>query len=248
MRYSGEFDVTILVTLRNPEEGLPSLYQEIYRNLSYRLQRDFSSFCHSEFASCFDYRELARQIRSAGFEDIRWLDFVRIGEARLNTEHIFGEHDLWKAKNLVLPRANVGARTRRGERRLVQATLRSIGRSPVVSGMIDGLGLRGGKFVRFGAAGQRKNPYDHEPQPQSTAPRRSRQGIGRRLQRVFARRSWSAVDVFPRPLTRDDDHRRHPGGERRAVDRPDEGARITARSAGVGVLSLYNGLQATGTT
>ena len=50
-------------------------------------------------------------------------------DRRSKIEHgtIFGEHDLWKAKNLVLPRANVGARTRRGERRLVQATLRSIG-------------------------------------------------------------------------------------------------------------------------
>lgn len=142
---------TVLITLRQPAEALPSLYQELYRGLPRDMQRDFPLFCSSGRAACFEYERLEVQLASAGLREPRWIDFDDISHGRLTTQNVFGEHDLWNGHYLPVAKLNVGAKVLRGQRRLPVATLRAIGRNQLVSSAIDGLGLRGGRLVKFTA-------------------------------------------------------------------------------------------------
>lgn len=57
--YLSNIPVSILVSIRNPIDGLPSLYQEIFDTLPLLYQLSFKRFCGSHFAKCYDYDYLA---------------------------------------------------------------------------------------------------------------------------------------------------------------------------------------------
>lgn len=150
-RLFGGLPVTVLATLRDPVEALPSLFQELRPGLPLDQQLDFRRFCADGVCDCFNYPRLAEGLRDVGFSDARWLDFSAIAAGRLTTAYVFGEYDLWNGAALDIGRHNAGATTNAG-RRLDRVSLRGLGRVPLVRAAIDGLGLRGTALVRWSAA------------------------------------------------------------------------------------------------
>lgn len=143
---------TVLITLRDPVEALPSLFQELRPGLPLALQLSFARFCTDGLTECYDYARLADHLAGAGLADLRWIDFRRIAAGCLTTADLFGGHDLWTATPLSLERLNAGAAAGSGARRVDRTSLRAIGRSGLVRGAIDRLGLRGTALVRWAAS------------------------------------------------------------------------------------------------
>lgn len=145
--------VTILVTLRDPVDALPSLYQEIYHALSLELQLDFARFCNDERAICYDYPRIAEILARGGLAAIRWLDFISIENGTLSTADVFGEYDLWKNERLMVDRTNVGIKSDDGqERYLPRVSLRQVGRHRAVQAIAGHLNLQGTGLTRRVAA------------------------------------------------------------------------------------------------
>jgi hypothetical protein len=144
---------TFLATLRDPVEALPSLFQEVQAGLPLPLRMSFARFCADNWAACYDYPRLAATLHGMPVADLRWIDFRTLAEGRLTTADLFGEHDLWSGRPLMLERLNVGESSEDGGiRRLQPVTLRSVARVDAVRAVIGGLGLQGSGLFRWGAA------------------------------------------------------------------------------------------------
>jgi hypothetical protein len=155
----GRIPATILITLRDPVDALPSLYQEIYQFLPFALQLDFARFCKDDRTLCYDYPRIAEILAGAGFPDIGWLDFVDIAGGALSTTDIFGEFDIWEDRRLMVGESNVGIKSQDGHKRhLPKANLRGLGDYRAVQNIVDCLKLRGTGLMRWtSAAAQRIN-------------------------------------------------------------------------------------------
>lgn len=148
-RLFNEIPVTVLTTLRDPIDGLPSLYQELYQNLPFELAMSFSRFCSSDCSECFNYGYLATNLEDAGFSDVRWLDFQGVKAGTITTEDIFGTFDLWCCSPLATTKTNVGEKSGDGSSRILKPlTLKGLGRSPASRALIDTLGLSGTPFIK----------------------------------------------------------------------------------------------------
>ena len=156
---------TVLITLRDPQEAIPSLYQELYRGLSLSHRLNFSRFCISGYTDCFDYQLLDEKLKESGLQDVRRLDFRSLTAGLLTTANIFGASDLWSDQLLDIKKLNSGQKSNDGKSRsLGSVTLREIGRWRLVSALIDNFGLRGARFTKkvanaFESVHVRKSKY-----------------------------------------------------------------------------------------
>lgn len=104
--------VTIIVTLRNPNHALPSLYQELFHELSFREQCSYAVFCKGEAARCYDYDFLEQLLVSSGLSNIRYLDFEALKKNALTTRHLFGEKDTFNAAPINVGSHNLGSKSK----------------------------------------------------------------------------------------------------------------------------------------
>lgn len=89
-----DVSVKLLFTLRRPSDALPSLYQQLHKNLPFDLKMNFSSFCRSEYAKCFDYQFCEEAFHRAGFRKVSALQFDSLKLNRVSIGDILGrEHE-----------------------------------------------------------------------------------------------------------------------------------------------------------
>jgi hypothetical protein len=104
----GPLRPTIIVCARDPRDGLPSLYQELYRNLPIGQKLSFKRFVRSNQAEIFDYLGLIRLLTQADFQNIRVIAFERLVAGALTFSDMFDSR-LGSKEKLVVPRTNVGS-------------------------------------------------------------------------------------------------------------------------------------------
>lgn len=139
--------VTVVVTMRNPVDAIPSLYQEIFDGLDLSYKLSFKRFCESNIVDCYDYELIEKECTNAGLPEIRWLTFTSIASKKLSTEDVFGTDDLWGAVDVDFQVVNVGSKLPDGiSREIKPITLRSLGSHWAVKKTVDGLSLRGSRI------------------------------------------------------------------------------------------------------
>lgn len=99
---------TIILCIRNPQEAIPSLYQEIYRSQPFLTKLNFSKFCRSQAPDCYDYRKIISLLQGAGFDTIRIIGFEQVCSGNLTTRDLFDDPTL-PDRTLTLPRVNTSA-------------------------------------------------------------------------------------------------------------------------------------------
>lgn len=119
---------TILVTLRHPLQGLPSLYQEIFTSLPIHEQFSFKAFCRGDAAKCYDFRSVGNVLRNAGVDDIQFIDFGLIKCGDLTTNDLFGVHDPFDGQSIAIGMHNSGDKkpSRSSMRHVAAITARSL--------------------------------------------------------------------------------------------------------------------------
>ncbi|SHM61993.1 hypothetical protein SAMN05443432_11039 [Roseovarius litoreus] len=103
--------VTVLVTLRDPQSALPSLYQEVFHSLPFHEQWSYRAFCRGNAARCYDYDFLEHKLIAAGLTDIRYLDFDVLKKNALTTRHLFEEKDRFAAAAIQIGSHNPGSKS-----------------------------------------------------------------------------------------------------------------------------------------
>ncbi len=101
----GPIHASILICLRDPLEGLASLYLEVRPHAN--LFQSFRSFLTSNQARVFDYGHLQRTVTDAGFENIRWMSFERLSRGVLRYSDVFDVPSTEDAP-MIVPHANRG--------------------------------------------------------------------------------------------------------------------------------------------
>lgn len=137
---------TVLLGLRNPVDGIPSLYQEIFRSLPFREQLSFARFCRGPRARCFDYGFLRKTLGENGFRDIRILDFEAITTGTLDLSELIGWHPPTQDA-LRIGRANMSNKSG-AERVMPGVSLKAVGSVRAVRALIDWTGLRSSGVYR----------------------------------------------------------------------------------------------------
>ena len=141
--------VTVLITLRDPEQGIFSLYQELYQGLPLSQRLSFSLFCGSSQTDCFDYHLLKTKLEQNGLRDVRWLDFQLFVTGALTTANIFGPQDLWSSQLLNVEKLNAGQKSSDGQARGLGAkTWRETVSARLARDFMDIFGMRGTKFTK----------------------------------------------------------------------------------------------------
>jgi hypothetical protein len=87
-----DVSVEAVITLRNPIDGLPSLYQELYRSLPLRQQRSFEAFTKSNQAKVFDYEHLVDVLNDC-FGTVKVLSFDELVSEKLMLSDLFGREE-----------------------------------------------------------------------------------------------------------------------------------------------------------
>lgn len=141
----------VLVTLRDPREGLPSLYQELLKSLPLCEKLSFARFCHGPRARCYDYAFVYQTIIKAGFRDIRGIEFGDLAAGEVPLSRVLG-HDAPTDSMLTLGRANSGAKNGPDKRTLPPVSLKSIGELRYMRAALARSGLRGTAFYRSAAS------------------------------------------------------------------------------------------------
>ncbi|NVK75228.1 MAG: hypothetical protein HWE24_17295 [Oceanospirillaceae bacterium] len=118
----GDLRTEVLITVRNPSKGLPSLYQELYSNLPKDLQEDFSKFCYSDYALSFRYPELDMLLKDLGFKNIRYVSFDSLVSGNLTLGSFLNSTLEQFNFALSLPKLNEGAKDITGRRQLVKSS------------------------------------------------------------------------------------------------------------------------------
>jgi len=104
----GSFGPVVIFCARDPLEGLPSLYQELYRNLPLGQKLSFERFLRGNQAAVFDYPALVEVLRRAGFQNIRVIDFERLVSGSITFPEIFGP-EIGTEQKLVIAQTNSGS-------------------------------------------------------------------------------------------------------------------------------------------
>jgi hypothetical protein len=91
--YFEELEPTILFTIREPKDVIPSYYQEIYYYLKYTLQDDLNAFAKSSYCEIYDYCFLYEFLKELNVKKLKILSFDKL---------IAGEYTL----SDILPLAN----------------------------------------------------------------------------------------------------------------------------------------------
>jgi len=139
----GDIPVTIIITLRNPHEALPSLYQEIYHALPLRLKFNFGAFCRSNWSSCYDFKFVCQKLDEVGFPHVRFIEFDAVSKGNISSREIFGKRDVLRMSEIPIRQVNSGDKRGDGKhRRLEKVSLKSFGQVPVIGWLIDRFKLR----------------------------------------------------------------------------------------------------------
>ncbi|KAF0285580.1 hypothetical protein BA899_01895 [Spiribacter sp. SSL99] len=146
-----DIPTVVLVTLRDPREGLPSLYQELFNGLPLTEKLSFARFCRGPRARCYDYTFVHENLIQAAFRDIRGIEFHDLTAGEVPLSQVIG-HDALTDAMLILRRANSGAKTGPDKRTLPPVSLKSIGGMRPVRASLDRTGLRGTALSRHAAA------------------------------------------------------------------------------------------------
>lgn len=96
---------TIILCIRDPQEAIPSLYQELYRNQPFLTKLSFSRFCRSQVVDCYDYRKIVTLLRQAGFDTILTISFEQICSGEMTSRDLF-DHPGLPDKRLNLRKVN----------------------------------------------------------------------------------------------------------------------------------------------
>lgn len=140
-RLLAEIPTTVLVTLRDPVDGLPSLYQELFKGLPVAEKLSFPRFCRGLRARCYDYALVHEVLRVAGFDDVRFLDFTHITSSVLPIGRLFGPPAPREA-TLAIGRSNTSEKARNDSRALPSVTLKAFGSLRSVKAVLDRSGIR----------------------------------------------------------------------------------------------------------
>lgn len=141
--------VSVLLTLRDPVDALPSYYQEIYHALPLQHRLNFATFCRDDRAQCFDYATLVVRLRSLGFNDIRFLTFREIASGFIPYAKLFGTAiDI--GGGIQIGAHNVGMKDQHtGTRVLPAMTIRSLLGLPGVKRIVSSERLRATESYRW---------------------------------------------------------------------------------------------------
>ncbi|MRH78508.1 hypothetical protein GH984_07290 [Spiribacter sp. C176] len=146
-----DIPTVVLVTLRDPTEGLPSPYQELFNGLPLTEKLSFARFCHGPRARCYNYTFVYESLIQAGFRDIRGIEFHDLTAGQVPLSRLLG-HDAPTDAILTLGRANAGAKNGPDKRTLPPVSLKSIGGIRPIRSLLDRMGLRGTTLHRYAAA------------------------------------------------------------------------------------------------
>lgn len=136
----------VLITLRDPREGLPSLYQELYSELPLLEQLSFARFCRGAQARCYDYAYLLRTLEKVGFSDIRVLEYEQLISENVLLSDLLGDNSP-STFMLRLSHANASPKMHDNKRILrpisMISVMNSIKLMRFVQGVLNSSGLRG---------------------------------------------------------------------------------------------------------
>ncbi|RZU99102.1 hypothetical protein [Spiribacter vilamensis] len=134
----------MIISLRDPAEGVPSLYQEVFNGLPLRHKFSFGSFCKSEKAACYDFGRVREELEQFGFHEIRYITFDAIRKGRISSGDLFGDCDILQIAEIPIGHANAGERRQgdNSQRKLGGVTLKSLGQLTPARWLVDRLGFR----------------------------------------------------------------------------------------------------------
>lgn len=132
---------TLIVTLRDPAETIPSYYQQIFHSLPVDLALDFARFAANGRNFCYDYAALFDFIETLPL-DLHLVDFDRIKSRLLFLSQFLGPHCHIEAP-LSLSVLNVSHRNAgQDARSLPNVTLSRLSSLVIVDSAIKKFGLR----------------------------------------------------------------------------------------------------------
>jgi len=70
-----EYDSTIILTVRNPIDAIPSYYQETFNGLPKSLQNNLSDFIKSDYCKIFRYKYFIDYLKNIGFTKVILVDY-----------------------------------------------------------------------------------------------------------------------------------------------------------------------------
>lgn len=143
-----DIPTVILLTLRDPVDGLPSLYQELFNSLPLLDKLSFARFCRGPSARCYDYSYVYESLARAGFRDIRGIEFENLAAGEVPLSLVLG-NDAPTDATLMLRHMNAGAKTGSDKRKLPPITLRSICGLRWIRDTVAYSSLRGTVFHRY---------------------------------------------------------------------------------------------------
>ena len=73
-----DYSHVVKVCLRDPKDGIPSYYQEMYERLSPSLRYDYEAFVNSSYGDVYDYESVNCCLQEAGFAEVEWFTFERL--------------------------------------------------------------------------------------------------------------------------------------------------------------------------
>lgn len=142
---TGAIPTTILVTLRDPQDGLPSLYTEIYHALPLHMKLSYKKFCLGEYATCYNYEMVFQALTEIGFQSIRVLDFGMINHGYILSSELFGHDDKLSNRKIPIGHHNYSAQKKIGrngtERKVGKITLKDLYKNSGLHHMVSKLNI-----------------------------------------------------------------------------------------------------------
>jgi hypothetical protein len=93
-KYLDDFNPTIILTIRNPLDAIPSYYQQIYIGLPKRLRKNFSDFIKSDYCKIYHYEYLINYLNNIGFKKINLIDFNKLTDGNCTLQDFIGHGEL----------------------------------------------------------------------------------------------------------------------------------------------------------
>jgi hypothetical protein len=146
-----EFEPRIIFCVRNPLQALPSYYQEIYHTLPNELSNSFDLFQKSQFAICYQYKNLIENLNEIGFKDLFWFYFNELSGNKYFLNDILG-YDEKSLKEIKVELHQINVSKVSGNKRMLKrkSRIESSFRSLFLKlpETIRGFGI-GGKVITF---------------------------------------------------------------------------------------------------
>lgn len=140
--------VTVIVTLRDPDIGLPSYYQEVFRSLPMTEKLSFSRFCRSHRATCFDYDHLTALLYEIGFDMVHFVSFERLVSGELTLRCLTGSHNVPDTP-IAVGSHNTSAKSGGERRSLPRMSLKDFVQLRALQRAISAAGMRRWPGYRF---------------------------------------------------------------------------------------------------